>query len=144
MFSPSQADVRRFFCQVHAKSKAGETMEALETLASLWIAEHPEYHAVLSDLDAALDTARVAEDGESNPFLHLSMHLSISEQCSIDQPHGIRGAVERLVARMDSLHDAHHAAMECLGQMVWERQRAGRPPDGSAYIDCVLRRASRD
>jgi Domain of unknown function (DUF1841) len=144
MFSPSQADVRRFFCQVHAKSQAGEAMEALETLASLWIAEHPEYHAALSDLDTALVATHAADDGKSNPFLHLSMHLSISEQCSIDQPHGIRQAVERLVERMDSLHDAHHATMECLGRMVWESQRAGRPPDGAAYIDCVLRRATRD
>ena len=54
MFNPTQADVRRFFCAVHAKAQAGQPMEAIETLASLWIAEHPEYHAELSDLDAAL------------------------------------------------------------------------------------------
>ena len=71
------------------------------------------------------------------------MHLSISEQCSIDQPRGIRQAVELLAAR-SSLLDAHHAAMECLGRMMWEAQRAGRPPDGEAYVDCVQRRATRD
>jgi hypothetical protein len=81
--------------------------------------------------------------GASNPFLHLSMHLSISEQCSIDQPRGIRQAVELLAARRNSLHDAHHEAMECLGQMLWESQRAGRPPDGDAYVECVQRRATR-
>ena len=70
-------------------------------------------------------------DGGANPFLHLSMHLSISEQCSIDQPRGIRQAVELLAARRNSLHDAHHEAMECLGQMLWESQRVGRPPDGA-------------
>jgi hypothetical protein len=82
--------------------------------------------------------------GRTNPFLHLSMHLSISEQCSIDQPRGIRQAVELLAAKRDSLHEAHHETMDCLGQMVWESQRAGRPPDGAAYIDCVQRRATRD
>ena len=119
-------------------------MEAIETLASLWIAEHPEYHADLVDADAAV--ARNYDDTpeQANPFLHLSMHLSISEQCSIDQPRGIRQAVELLAKRLDSLHDAHHAAMDCLGQMLWESQRAGRPPDGEAYVACVQRRATRD
>lgn len=142
MFNPSQDDVRRFFCGVHAKAQAGSPMDALETLASQWLAEHPEYHADLADAEAAVKASYDGADGRSNPFLHLSMHLSISEQCSIDQPRGIRQAVELLAARRDSLHDAHHDAMECLGQMLWESQRAGRPPDGQAYIDCVQRRAT--
>ncbi len=144
MFTPSQADVRRFFCAVYAKTRAGQPLEALETLASLWIDEHPEYHADFANADAALATMYDVDGGKTNPFLHLSMHLSISEQCSIDQPRGIRQAVELLTARRDSLHEAHHAAMDCLGQMVWESQRAGRPPDGAAYIECVQRHATRD
>lgn len=144
MFNPSQADVRRYFCSVYAKSQAGQPLEALEQIASLWIAEHPEYHTVLGDVDAALASMGPVEPGHTNPFLHLSMHLSITEQCSIDQPRGIRQAVELLTHRRDSLHDAHHEAMECLGQMLWESQRAGRPPDGQSYVACVQRRATQD
>lgn len=144
MFNPSQEDVRRFFCGVHAKARAGQPLDALETLASQWIAEHPEYHADFSDVQAAVSRVYDASDGRSNPFLHLSMHLSISEQCSIDQPRGIRQALELLAARRDSLHEAHHEAMECLGQMLWESQRSGRPPDGQVYIDGVQRRATKD
>jgi len=144
MFTPSQADVRRFFCAVHAKSRAGQPMEAIETLASQWLEEHPEYHVDVADADVALEKMYDVEGGKTNPFLHLSMHLSISEQCSIDQPRGIRQAVELLTAKRDSLHDAHHEAMDCLGQMVWESQRAGRPPDGAAYIACVQRKATKD
>jgi len=145
MFNPSQDDVRRFFCGVQAKAKAQAQapMDALETLAGQWLAEHPEYAADLADAEAAVAKVYDGQDGRTNPFLHLSMHLSISEQCSIDQPQGIRQAVELLTARRDSLHEAHHEAMECLGQMLWESQRAGRPPDGQAYIDCVQRRATR-
>lgn len=142
MFNPSQDDVRRFFCGVHAKGGQGAPLEAIETLAGLWITEHPEYHADLNDADAAVARVYAGDDGRTNPFLHLSMHLSISEQCSIDQPRGIRQAVELLAARRGSLHEAHHEAMECLGRMLWESQRAGRPPDGDAYIDCVQRRAT--
>ncbi len=134
--------MRRFFCEVYAKAQRGEALDALQTLASQWIGEHPEYHADLADADAAVARDYPADGGRTNPFLHLSMHLSISEQCSIDQPRGIRQAVELLAARMDSLHEAHHATMECLGRMLWESQRSGRPPDGAAYIDCVQRSAT--
>ena len=144
MFTPSQADVRRFFCSVYAKAQSNIPLEAIETIASQWLAEDPEYHADFTDAEAALEKMYDIENGKTNPFLHLSMHLSISEQCSIDQPRGIRQAVELLTAKRDSLHDAHHEAMDCLGQMVWESQRAGKQPDGAAYIDCVQRRATRD
>jgi hypothetical protein len=144
MFNPSQADVRRFFCAVYAKAQAGSALEAIEVIASQWINEHPEYHADFADVDRALATMYESEPGRTNPFLHLSMHLSISEQCSIDQPRGIRQAVELLTHRRNSLHDAHHDAMECLGTMIWESQRAGRPPDGNAYIACVQRHATKD
>lgn len=153
MFQPSQADVRRFFCDVHAKTLAGQPLEAIEQLASQWIAEHPEYHADFADAKAAIAKTYAGgyaaePDGSHgaamNPFLHLSMHLSISEQCSIDQPRGIRQAVELLAARRGDLHAAHHDVMDCLGTMLWESQRAGRPPDGNAYVACVQRKATRD
>jgi hypothetical protein len=84
------------------------------------------------------------DQGRENPFLHLSMHLSISEQVSIDQPRGIKQAYELLAARRGSPHEAQHEVMECLGQMMWESQRSGLPPDGDQYIACVRRRATRD
>ncbi len=144
LIQPSQADVRRFFCGVYAKARSGAALEPMEMLVSQWIDEHPEYHATLADVDAALrDMAKVDPSAE-NPFLHLSMHLSISEQCSIDQPRGIRQAVELLTHKLNSLHDAHHRTMECLGRMVFESQRAGRMPDGEAYIACVQRHATQD
>jgi len=115
----------------------------LESQAAQWIDQHPEYAEALSNLEAALNAVYRVEEGGSNPFLHLSMHLSISEQTSIDQPSGIRQAVELLAARKSSLHDAHHEVMECLGAMLWASQQQGLPPDGLAYIEAVRQRASR-
>jgi hypothetical protein len=143
MFQPSQHDVRRFFCETWRKQRAGSVLTPIEALAGGWIDEHAEYHADLADLDAALAAAYRVEDGRTNPFLHLAMHLSISEQCSIDQPAGIRQAVELLAARRGSLHQAHHEVMECLGEMVWTSQRSGLPPDGLAYLEAVRQRATR-
>ena len=141
MFAPSQQDVRRFFCATFAKQRDGVPLTPIEMLAASWIDEHPEYHADLADEAAALRAAYTVEHGRTNPFLHLSMHLTISEQASIDQPRGVRQAIEQLAARRGSLHEAHHDAMECLGEMVWTSQRSGLPPDGEAYIDCLRRRA---
>lgn len=147
LYQPTQTDVRRFFCAVYAKASNNSALEAIETIAILWIDEHTEYHADLKDVDAALlDLSHIihTDDGKTNPFLHLSMHLTITEQCSIDQPRGIRQAVELLTARLDSLHDAHHVVMECLGQMIWDAQQNKRAPDGQAYVEAVQHRATKD
>ena len=142
MFQPSQSDVRRFFCAAYARQCNRLPLEAMDMLAVRWIDEHPEYHADLADEAQALERVYTVEEGRTNPFLHLSMHLSIEEQCSIDQPHGIRQAVELLAARRGSLHAAHHEVMECLGEMIWASQRSGLPPDGHAYLEAVRRRAT--
>ncbi len=142
MFQPSQHDVRRFFCGTYARQRQGLPLDQMQSLAARWIDEHPEYHADLADEEAALAAVYTVEDGRTNPFLHLSMHLSISEQVAIDQPSGIRQAVELLAARRSSVHAAHHEVMECLGEMIWASQRSGLPPDGPAYIESVRRRAT--
>jgi hypothetical protein len=143
MFQPSQHDVRSFFCGTWRKQREGAPLTPIEAQAATWIDEHPEYHALLSDEPTALAASYTVEDGRENPFLHLSMHLSIVEQTSIDQPTGIRQAVQLLAAKRQSLHAAHHEVMECLGQMIWASQRSGLPPDGHAYIEGVRRRATR-
>ena len=143
MFNPSQADVRRFFCETWRKHREREPLTPLEAMALDWILEHPEYHGDLSSVDEALAATYPVEGGRTNPFLHLSMHLAIAEQLSIDQPRGIRAAFETLRQRSGSAHDAAHQAMECLGEMVWKAQRDRAAPDGDAYVECVPRHASR-
>lgn len=142
MFTPSQHDVRRFFCETRRKMHANEILTPMEAIARDWILQHPEYEDDLAHLEDALAADYSVERGRSNPFLHLSMHLTIAEQLSIDQPPGIRQAFQLLAHRLGSEHDAHHAMMECLGEMIWQSQRSGLPPDGAHYIDCVRRRAT--
>ena len=140
MFTPSSDDVRRFFCEVYRKHRAHEILSPIEAIALDWIVQHPEHHEALDDVEAALGRDYSVEGGQANPFLHLSMHLSIAEQLSIDQPPGIRAACRNLAQRLDSEHEAHHQVMECLGQMIWNSQRSGLPPDSAAYVECVRRR----
>ncbi|WP_298291043.1 DUF1841 family protein [Thiomonas sp.] len=141
MFNPSKDDVRQFFISAWQRHCAGGVLTPLELIAVGWIEQHPEYHDELADVSSR-DRDYSVEQGRSNPFLHLSMHLSISEQVSIDQPPGIRQAFELLRSRRGE-HAAHHAIMECLGEMLWTAQRTGLPPDGAAYVDCVQRAATR-
>jgi hypothetical protein len=142
MFAPGTDDVRRFFCSAYDRWRTGAPLQPMQALAARWIAEHPEYHAELADEAAALAATYRVEDGRTNPFLHLSMHVSIDEQLGIDQPQGIRQAVTLLAARHGDMHAAQHEVMECLGEMVWASQRSGLPPDGAAYVEAVRRRAT--
>ncbi|TCS36623.1 uncharacterized protein DUF1841 [Paucimonas lemoignei] len=141
MFNPSQHDVRRFFCEAYRKQRNNEILTPLEAIARDWIMQHPEYSGDLEEIEAALAADYSVERGQANPFLHLSMHLSIAEQISIDQPPGIRAAFQALAHKLQSEHEAHHQIMECLGEMIWNSQRSGLPPDGAAYIECVKRRS---
>ena len=77
MFNPSKDDVRRFFCEAWAKHRRGGVLTPLEAVAVDWIERHPEYHPDLADADAAVGRDYSIDDGRTNPFLHLSLHLAI-------------------------------------------------------------------
>lgn len=140
MFNPSREQVRRFFCDAWKKHLERLPLVGAEVTAVDIIARHPEYHPLLTDTAGALEKEWTPESGQMNPFLHLSLHLAIFEQVSIDQPPGIRAAFEALRSRLEP-HAAEHAILECLGETIWRAQREGRPMDASAYIESVRRAA---
>ncbi|MCB1927980.1 MAG: DUF1841 family protein [Rhodocyclaceae bacterium] len=140
MFDPSREQARRFFIDSWRKHVAAQVLTPQETIAARLVEMHPEYHALLEDADA-IHREFSPEDGQINPFLHLSLHLAIEEQLSIDQPPGLRAAFEKAAARRGDRHDALHDVLECLGESLWRAQRSGTPPDGQSYVDCVRRRA---
>lgn len=142
MFNPSKEQVREFFSGAWRKKLDGGVLTPLETMAADLVAMHPEYHDELLDPQAAQRDYSV-EQGRTNPFLHLSMHLAIQEQLSIDHPPGIRAAWNTLRLSHDE-HDAAHIIMEALGEVVWEAQRLNRPLDNEHYLELIRRHASRD
>ena len=142
MFNPSREQVRRFFTEAWLKHRRAGVLTPLESMAVDWMLQHPEYHAALEDPDA-VEADFPFEAGQTNPFLHLSMHLAISEQLSIDQPPGIKAAYEQLLATRDP-HAAVHEIMECLGEVVWEAQRLGTAFSNEGYLDLIRRRITRN
>lgn len=141
MFTPSREQVRRFFCDTWRKHRERSVLEGLEATALDIILAHPEYHALLEAPEAAVETDYTPERGETNPFLHLSLHLAIAEQVSIDQPPGIRDAYARVAARCDP-HAAQHVLLDCLGETIWSAQRTGGGLDHLAYLECILRKST--
>ena len=140
MFNPTREQSREFLFDLWAKHLARTPLTPLETMALAIVLEHPEYHAVLGDRERYLDRDWRPEGGETNPFLHLAMHLAIEEQVSIDQPPGIRALVEALAERRGSMHEARHEVMDCLAEVIWQAQRHGTGFDNAAYLDCLLRK----
>ena len=139
LFNPSREEVRQFFCTTWQKHTDGSLLTPLEMLASHWMGLHPEFHAILSDPSSALEQEFTPEKGITNPFLHLSMHLSISEQISIDQPPGIQQIANTLSKKLDSEHEAQHQIMECLGQVLWNAQRDASALDANTYLESLRR-----
>lgn len=139
MFAPSRDEARRFLIDAWRKYRAAQPLSGLEREAAALIAMHPEYHPMLDDADGYVDRDYRPEHGEINPFLHLSLHLAVAEQLAIDQPPGIAAQYARLRAARGDEHAALHAIVECLGEVVWQAQRAGTGPDASLYLDCLAR-----
>ena len=139
MFTPSRDEARRFLVDAWSKHRAKQPLSGLEQVAAGLIALHPEYHPVIENPERFVDRDWKPEAGEANPFLHLSLHLAVAEQISIDQPTGIRAQFERLRAARGDEHAALHAVLECLGEVMWSAQRHGTPPDAALYIACLER-----
>jgi len=135
----SRDQLRRVYIEAWRKRREGLPIEPLEAQVADVIALHPEYHAALERGDDALDRDYTPESGQSNPFLHLGLHLAVRDQIATDRPAGIRKAFQSVAARLGSEHEAEHRIIECLAEAMWEAQRSGRPADEAAYLQRVLR-----
>jgi hypothetical protein len=133
--------LRRFYFTAWDKARRGAPLEPLERQLAELIGEHPEYHAMLERPDTLLDRDFGPEGGETNPFLHLGLHMAIREQVGTDRPPGIRAAFNALLSRCGERLEAEHLAIECLAESLWQASRDGAPPDEAAYLACLRGRS---
>ena len=140
MFNPSRDQVRQFFFDVWRKYRDKAPLTGLEPVAVDVVLAHPEYREAIEHPERYAGRDYSPEAGESNPFLHLSLHLAIEEQLSIDQPPGIRAEFERITRTRGDRHEALHAVLECLGETVWKAQRDAAAPDAAGYLECLRKR----
>ncbi len=141
LFNPSRDEVREFFFCAWAKFKASQGLSDLEKIGLSVMHMHPEYHAILDAQEQFKHQAYFPEMGETNPFLHMSLHLSVLEQISINQPIGIAGIYEQLKLKHQSEHDAQHDILDCLAECIWQAQRNGTSLDAGHYYQLLQQKA---
>ena len=134
-----RGETREVFFRAWRAHREGRPLEGVEKLIVQVALRHPEYHSLLDEPETARERNYFPESGETNPFLHLGMHIAIEEQLSIDQPRGIRGYYRKLINRFPDEHDIQHRMMECLGEMLWQAGRQAAAPQEAVYIDCLRR-----
>ncbi len=137
LFGQSREELRRFYHDAWQKRQAKQVMQPLEHQVADVIALHPEYQALFSGDPDKLDKDYIPDGGETNPFLHMGMHLAIREQVNTDRPSGIRNLFQQVQRITGSEHDAEHRMMDCLGEMLWQAQRNGTQPDEQLYLACL-------
>ena len=135
MFGNDRDGLRRYYCTVWDKAQSGQPLEPLEQLIAGVIREHPEYQPMLTNADTALGREYLPEMGETNPFLHIGLHIAIQEQLGGHRPVGILEVYQQLCQRLGDRHIVEHQIMECLGQTLWEAQRNGVDPDEQVYLE---------
>ena len=136
MFISNRDSSRTLFFQVWEKQLKSEVMEPLEHLILNVIMTHPEYHYIFDDKENMSRDFDNNSDIE-NPFLHMGLHIALSEQLGTDRPPGIRAQYQRLMNKYNDEHQVQHRVMECLQKSLWQAQIAGKMPDESLYLECV-------
>jgi hypothetical protein len=132
--SAGRDELRQRYVKAWQRHRDGMPLEPLDAQIADVIALHPEYHAFLEDPEASNESFAV-EQGRSNPFLHMGLHLAIREQVGTRRPAGIDAIHQRLAQRLGDIHEAEHRMIEVLAEILWEAQRAGIAPDEQRYLE---------
>lgn len=136
IFGQDRTELRRLYFEAWKKHRDGAALSALEAQIAQVVEDHPEYQQAVAD---DLERSFTVEAGETNPFLHMGLHLGIRDQVATDRPAGITGVFQQLAARTGDAHDAEHRMIDCLAETLWEAQNANQPPDEARYLERLRR-----
>ena len=137
IFGQDRDELRRMYVDSWRKARAAEPMSPLETQIAAVIGDHPEYQALMTE--ATIDAGFTPDGGQTNPFLHMGLHLAIREQVTTNRPDGISFIYSKLVEKTQNKHEAEHRMLECLAETLWEAQRDNVMPNEAAYLERLRR-----
>jgi hypothetical protein len=137
IFGQDRKELRQMYSEAWRKRVEGLPLSPLEAQIAAIIEQHPEYEAAVSGDDP--DRDYTPEGGQTNPFLHMGLHLGIREQVATDRPPGIADLYREITARMGDPHAAEHQMIECLAETLWEAQSQNRAPDEERYLERLRR-----
>ncbi len=133
LYTQDRTQQRKFLANTWQKFLDKKILDPLETQLAQVIEIHPEYHSLIKDIESDY----FPEQGEVNPFLHINLHLSLREQLSINQPHGIKEYYQKILSNIKDAHETEHKMMDCIAQMIFSSQKNKQPMDHQAYIHCL-------
>ena len=133
IFGTDRNELRQMYFDAWRKSKTGAMLSPLEAQIATVIEDHPEYQELMTE--AVVDAAFTPEEGQTNPFLHMGLHLAIREQVATDRPPGIAAIFNSLLVKTGDAHNAEHQALECLAETLWDAQSDNAMPDETAYLE---------
>ena len=132
IFGQDRNELRKMYADAWNKHCAKQLLTPLEAQIAQVIDDHPEYHdAITGDIERDFSV----DDSETNPYLHMGLHLGIREQVSTNRPAGIATMFKALAIRVGGSHDAEHRMIDCLAETLWEAQSNNMPPDEAAYLE---------
>ena len=137
LFNQDRSELRRFYLEAWRKARANSPMAPMEQMVAEVVAEHPEYQPLLENAEQVLERDYRPEQGETNPFLHMALHIALREQASTDRPNGVYRIHKALSRHFDGRAEAEHRMMDCLAEVLWSAQRYNSLPDEAAYMACL-------
>ena len=132
IFSQDRKELRQMYADTWRKAQSAEVLSPLESQIAQVIEDHPEYQSALGEDE--LEANFAPEDRETNPFLHMGLHLSIRDQVATDRPPGISKVFQELVRKYSNSHEAEHRMLDCLAETLWEAQNQNAPPDEQKFL----------
>jgi hypothetical protein len=133
VFTSDRSKQRQYLKQAWEKYTRQDQLEPLELQLAKIVEKHPEYH----DLIKNLDSEYFPEQGNTNPFLHINLHLTLQDQLTMDQPKGIRGIHNRLLVKIKDEHEVEHMMMEHIAEMIFNAQKNNTAFDLDGYINAL-------
>lgn len=137
IFGQDRNELRQMYFDAWRKSKLGDLLSPLEAQIATVIEDHPEYQAMMND--EQLDQSFTPEGGETNPFLHMGLHLAVREQIATDRPPGIAALFNAILVKTGESHATEHKVIDCLAETLWEAQNNNAMPDEEAYLERLRR-----
>jgi len=130
VFSQDRSKQREFLSNSWQKHVAAQTLEPLELQLALIVQKHPEYHALINDINLEY----FPEQGKTNPFLHINLHLALQDQLALNQPIGINAIYKKLIVIHSDIHEVEHMMMECIAEMIFNSQKNKTSLDQDNYL----------
>ena len=139
IFGSDRNELRQMYVDAWQKYCAGELMSPLESQIAQVIQDHPEYQPAMKA--GTLDESYTPEGGQTNPFLHMGLHLALRDQLATNRPAGIADVFDSLQNKIGDRHTAEHQAPDCLAETLWVAQNNNTAPDEQAYLESLRRLA---